>query len=144
MMGVYVMGYDPAQDVINFLKTQDVATEGTDMFAGPFRPVSAHIPANCLFVLATGGRSAERFLSGGAKIENRYPTVQVTVRWMTYTDGYKKAREVYDELNFASIGSYWNVKGQQSEPLFVGQGEDGNYRWSLNFELSIRSEVDVE
>ncbi len=137
------MSYNPAQDVFDYLEAQEVAGEESDadIFIGPLRPVSSYVPVNSLFVLATGGPPAERFLSGGAKIENRYPTVQVSVRWRTYAAGYEKARKVYDTLNFATISGYWNVTAQQSEPLFVGQDVKGNYRWSLNFALAVHSEV---
>jgi len=127
---------NPADDVKNQLNTKNVATSGTNLFVGPVRPVSQYVPANCLFVLAYGGAPGERFLSGGAKTENRYPAVQVTVRWNDFPTGYAKARAVYDALDAETISGYWNVKGLQSEPLYIGQDENGNYRWTVNFELS--------
>ena len=127
---------NPADDVKDQLNTKNVATSGTNLFVGPVRPVSQYVPANCIFVLAYGGAPGERFLSGGAKTENRYPSVQVTVRWNDFSTGYAKARAVYDALDAETISGYWNVKGLHSEPLFIGQDENGNYRWTVNFEMS--------
>ena len=126
-------------DVATYLNAEGVGVWGTDMFTGPVRPATQYVPANALFVLSGGGPAAGRYLSGGAKVENRYPGVQVTIRNVDYDAGLAKALEVHNALQAAKITGYWDVKVSASEPLFSGYNDD-TYRWSVNCILSKRME----
>jgi len=126
-------------DVTAYLNTEGVGTLGTNLFQGPVRPNSQYVPANALFVLGGGGPPAQRYLSGGAQIENRYPSVQITVRNIDYNTGKTKAEEVHNALQAAKISGYWDCKVEQSAPLYLGTVDD-NYRWTVNCTLAKRTE----
>ena len=125
-------------DITTYLQAQGVGTLGTNVFQGPIRPVSNHIPANSIFVRGSGGASAQRYLSGGARIENRHPNVQVTIRNTDHILGLAKAEEVHDALQAARISGYWDCKVEQSAPLSLGEDENNNNLWTVNCTLSKR------
>lgn len=126
-------------DVANYLNTEGLGVLGVDLFTGPVRPSSVHVATNALFVLGGAGPEASRYLSGGAKIENRYPSVQVTIRNVDYDLGLVKAIEVHNALQAATIPGYWDVNVTASAPLYVSYN-DSTYRWSVNCILSTRVE----
>ena len=88
--------------------------------------------------------------SGGynASIKHDYdlPTIQILVRGtVDPRTGYEKAMAIYDALHgFGSgafvAGGYWVVKceGIQSEPIYIGQDENGRHMYTLNFALEIK------
>jgi len=88
--------------------------------------------------------------SGGynASIKHDYdlPTIQILVRGtVDPRTGYEKALAIYDALHgFGSgafvAGGYWVVKceGIQSEPIYIGQDENGRHMYTLNFALEIK------
>jgi len=84
----------------------------------------------------------------GASIKHAYdtPTLQILVRGtVDPRTGYEKALEIYDVLHgfgggaFVS-GGHWVVKceGIQSEPVYIGQDENGRHRYSLNFAIEVK------
>ena len=88
--------------------------------------------------------------SGGynASIKHAYdsPTLQILVRGtIDPRVGYEKALEIYDALHgFGSDrfieGGHWVVKceGIQSEPVYLGQDDNGRHMYTLNFALEIK------
>ena len=126
-------------DVAAYLNTEEIGVLGNNLFTGPVRPVTQYVPANSLFVLGGGGSGAQRYLSGGAKVENRHPSVQVSIRHLDYDDGKAKALEVHNALQAAKITGYWDCKVDQSAPFYLGFQNDA-YRWSVNCTLSERKE----
>ena len=88
--------------------------------------------------------------SGGynASIKHAYdsPTLQILVRGtLDPRVGYEKALEIYDALHgFGGdrfiAGGHWVVKceGIQSEPVYIGQDENGRHMYTLNFALEIK------
>lgn len=84
----------------------------------------------------------------GASIKHAYdsPTLQILVRGtVDPRTGYEKALEIYDALHgFGGdafvAGGYWVVKceGIQSEPVYIGQDENGRHRYSLNFAIEVK------
>ena len=88
--------------------------------------------------------------SGGynASIKHDYdlPTIQILVRGtVDPRTGYEKAMAIYDALHgFGSgafvAGGYWVVKceGIQSEPIYIGQDENGRHMYTLNFVIEVK------
>ena len=88
--------------------------------------------------------------SGGynASIKHDYdlPTIQILVRGtVDPRTGYEKAMAIYDALHgFGSgafvAGGYWVVKceGIQSEPIYIGQDENGRHMYTLNFAIEVK------
>ena len=88
--------------------------------------------------------------SGGynASIKHAYdsPTLQILVRGtVDPRTGYEKALQIYDALHgFGGdrfiAGGNWVVKceGIQSEPVYLGQDENGRHMYTLNFALEIK------
>ena len=84
----------------------------------------------------------------GASIKHDYdsPTLQILVRGTVDPRvGYNKALQIYDALHGFGGGSfveggYWIVKceGIQSEPVYLGQDENGRHMYTLNFALEIK------
>jgi len=88
--------------------------------------------------------------SGGynASIKHDYdsPTIQILIRGtIDPRVGYEKALEIYDALHgFGGdrfiAGGHWVVKceGIQSEPVYLGQDDNGRHMYTLNFALEIK------
>ena len=88
--------------------------------------------------------------SGGynASIKHDYdlPTLQILIRGTQDPRvGYEKALQIYDALHgFGGdrfiVGGHWVVKceGIQSEPVYIGQDENGRHMYTLNFALEIK------
>lgn len=84
----------------------------------------------------------------GASIKHAYdsPTLQILVRGtVDPRTGYEKALQIYDALHgFGGdrfiAGGHWVVKceGIQSEPVYLGQDENGRHMYTLNFALEIK------
>ena len=88
--------------------------------------------------------------SGGynASIKHDYdlPTLQILIRGTQDPRvGYEKALQIYDALHgFGGdrfiAGGYWVVKceGIQSEPIYIGQDENGRHMYTLNFAIEVK------
>jgi len=88
--------------------------------------------------------------SGGynASIKHAYdsPTLQILVRGTVDPRvGYEKALQIYDALHgFGGdrfiAGGHWVIKceGIQSEPVYLGQDDNGRHMYTLNFALEIK------
>ena len=88
--------------------------------------------------------------SGGynASIKHDYdsPTIQILIRGtIDPRVGYEKALQIYDALHgFGGdrfiVGGHWVVKceGIQSEPVYLGQDDNGRHMYTLNFALEIK------
>mgnify|MGYP000899934440 FL=1 len=84
----------------------------------------------------------------GASIKHDYdsPTLQILVRGtVDPRTGYEKALQIYDALHgFGGdrfiVGGHWVVKceGIQSEPIYIGQDENGRHMYTLNFVIEVK------
>jgi len=122
---------NPALDIANYLENQGIGTVGANIFVSPVRPVSQYVPVNSIFVLETGGYPPQRVHSNRSEL--RYPSIQIIVRWNDFANGYTKAQAIYDVLRAPHIPGYWDVLPDQSGSIYLGQDENSNYLWSLNF-----------
>ena len=118
------------------------ATLGTDMFTGPVRPAQQPgIPALCLFVTQLGGaRAPSHTLSGGAELS--FVEIQIRVRSAAddYAGGQAFADAAYLAAHNAALTGYVSCHSQYSEPMYIGQVEQGCHGWSIVVELTKRRE----
>ena len=124
-------------DVITYIQTAEIATFGTDMFAGSY-PSTA--PGQCILVKASGGWAPSLY------VPIRHPTIQVLSRAIYSPDAEAKLREVYALFHEESakhnytIGSYYVLVSQaMQEPGDIGPDAQGRSEWSVNFLFKIMS-----
>ncbi len=124
----------PATDVATELAGAGIGlTLGTNLFMGPMRDASASVPKNAVFVKGLPGGLPQRTM--GESDEIRSPLVSVNVRWTTFDAGDTKIRQVQEALQAATISGYIDVVAQQSEPLVLGQDNEGLHMFMMIFSL---------
>ena len=124
----------PATDVATELAGAGIGlTLGTNLFMGQIRNVSASVPKNAVFVKGLPGGLPQRTM--GESDEIRSPLVSVNVRWTTFDGGDTKIRQVQEALQAATISGYIDVVAQQSEPLVLGQDNEGLHLFMMIFSL---------
>ncbi len=124
----------PATDVATELAGAGIGlTLGTNLFMGPMRDASASVPKNVVFVKGLPGGLPQRTM--GESDEIRSPLVSVNVRWTTFDAGDTKIRQVQEALQAATISGYIDVVAQQSEPLVLGQDNEGLHLFMMIFSL---------
>ena len=124
----------PATDVATHLAGASISlTLGTNLFTGPVRDVSASVPKNAVFVKGLPGGLPQRTM--GEVDEIRSPLVSVNVRWTTFDGGDTKIRQIQEALQAATISGYIDVAAQQSEPLVLGQDNEGLHMSMMIFSL---------
>lgn len=127
-------------DVATYLEDVGLGVLGESIFVGPKRPVSEHVPADAVFVNSElTARPSQRVHSGLREI--RFAPIQVRVRASHFEAGYERAMNVMDALYRVVIPGYIDTRPLQSEPIYLQQDENGNYEWSLNFEVKYETEV---
>jgi len=107
-------------------------TIGTNLFAGPVRPVSAVIPHRAIFVLAYGGPSPLDKFSG---VSIQRHSVQVMVRGNpdAFSVAQADAKACRDALHLATIAGYLRCAAIQ--PVYLGLDDTEHPLFSLNLEL---------
>lgn len=108
-------------------------TKGTNLFVSHPRDASNQIPKNAVFITGSSGPSPQRVM--GRSLEIRWPTIQVRVRWSTFSGGDTKARAIFDNLRNASISGYLDVAAINSEPDPVLQDDVGLHYWGMFFSM---------
>ena len=133
------MTHNPAKDIRDVLDadaTLDLTT-GTNLFLGPSRAVGGNIPTNAVFIFGNSGIPPIRTM--GAVAEVRRPLVNIRVRWSSFGPGDQKVRDIMNVLQASSVSTYLsNVLLTESEPLPLGQDDQGNSMWSLGCEIVYR------
>jgi hypothetical protein len=124
----------PATDVATHLAGMGISlTLGTNLFTGGIRDVRTGVPKNAVFVKGLPGGLPERTM--GEVDEIRSPLVSVNVRWTTFDGGDTKIRQIQEALQAATISGYIDVAAQQSEPLVLGQDNEGLHMFMMIFSL---------
>ncbi len=126
----------PANDIATELDGAGISlTLGTNLFTGPFREVSAitGVPKDSVFVKGLPGGIPERTM--GQSDEIRSPLVSVQVRNTSFNSGDTKVRDIQETLTAVVISGYLDIATQQSEPLYIGQDNEGLHMWSMIYSL---------
>ncbi len=107
-------------------------TLGTNLFHGPIRPGSTL----AVFCLLDGGPSPIACLGTEQRAER--PNVQIHVRGEKgeYSDGLDVAESVRDAVHYAPLSGYIDVRVIESAPIYLGEEDDGQPRWSMNVDLT--------
>jgi hypothetical protein len=126
-------------DMLTYLSSQGLGTEGTDLFAGLMPAAPDHVTT----VYETGGRSPAHAMHGSpGQATVTYPHIQVVVRGAT--DSYEIARAVaqkafllIDGLPHRQIGTTCYLWGEslQGEPFLLGRDEQNRPLVACNFEI---------
>ncbi len=133
------MTHNPAKDVRDLLDSDATLglTTGTNLFLGTQRAVGGNIPVDAVFIHGNSGIPPLR--SMGEVAEVRRPLVNIRVRWSSFGPGDQKIRDIMNVLQASSVTTYLsNVLLTESEPLPLGQDEQGNSMWSLGCEIVYR------
>ncbi len=124
----------PANDVATELDGAGISlTLGTNLFTGPLREVSASVPRDAIFIKGLPGGLPERTM--GQVDEIRSPLVSVQVRNTSFNGGDTKVRDIQETLTGVVIAGYLDIATQQSEPLYIGQDNEGLHLWSMIYSL---------
>ncbi len=115
-------------------------TLGTNVFAGPVRPVDSDIPHEAIFCNAATGVSPTRLMRN---VEVRTATVQIRVRGNpgTFEATETLARTVWEKTkNMTTIDAtldadYMAVLALDSEPNNLGQDDQEHWEFSVNVEM---------
>lgn len=110
-------------------------TEGTNLFRGKMRAVGGGIPTKAVFVLATGGPAPETYANSSTKFF--FSAVQIMIRSdeRDFQSGQADARAIRNALHHVDLAGYITVNAQESEPLYLGEADEGYHLWSVNLEL---------
>ncbi len=133
------MTHIPARAVTTILDG-DVAlglTLNTDLFCSTQRAAGAQVPVDAVFVFGNSGIPPLR--SMGEVAEIRRALVTIRVRWSTFGAGDVKVRGIMNLLQAEPAATYLSkVLLTESEPLPLGQDDQGNHLWSLGCEIVYR------
>ena len=107
-------------------------TLGTNLFAGPVRPVSTVIPHRAIFVLTYGGPAPLDKFSG---VSIQRHSVQVMLRGNAdaFSVAQADAKACRDALHLATIAGYMRCAAIQ--PAYLGLDDTEHPLFSLNLEL---------
>lgn len=124
----------PPTDVATELDGAGISlTLGTNLFTGPMREVSADVPKNSVFIKGLPGGFPERTM--GEPNEVREPLISIQVRNTSYNGGDTKVRQIQEALQAVTISGYLDIAARQSEPLWLGQDNEGLHKWSMIYSL---------
>jgi hypothetical protein len=91
------------------------------------------------FVILDGGILPQSFIGESRVV--RFASVQTMVRAdrHDYDGGLDDARELHDTIKYAALTDYIDVRVDESEPLYLGEDEDGQSEWSIRATLWFES-----
>lgn len=122
-------------NLAEYLEDQGIGTQGTDLFIGKMPEVN-----NCVLLDQTGGIEPDKYLP----IEK--PTIQVTVRNTSYTNGLDKLKTIYDLLHQKKDSLVLEIGGVDvmivnalNEPSHIGEDENSRHLWTCTFIFALRS-----
>ena len=129
----------PVEDLQDYINANEAAlTTADNLFIGPVEPTSSLFPAECVFLLPTGGISPQGFV--GMDTYVWFNDIQIRIRWTKkrFWDGYTLARRLRALLHYAPIADTISVLVRESEPNYIGEDDEGNPEWSLNVTMEKR------
>lgn len=128
------MSKNVPNDLGTFLASAGLGlTLGTNIFIGPVRDSMGNIPNDSVFLIGGAGSRPERTM--GEVSEIKRAIVHVRVRSRTFNTGYTLARGIKDAVQGSSITDYIDSYGTDSEPLVLGQDNEGRYMFNLGIAM---------
>ena len=117
-------------------------TLGTNVVHGPVRP-ARDFPARAAFCFPSGGPAPDAILND-AQTKIRNAAVIIRIRESknntdpgAFESGLSLARSVRDTIHYAALTGYIDVRVNESEPIYLGEDEDGHPEFQLNVSLNI-------
>ena len=133
------MGLKPEETLATYVATNVAAlTLGTNCFYGPVTPD----PSKGVWIFPTGGTPVTRFL--GETENEKHTMIQVRTRSdkQDFDGGLVLARSVSDviigAIHDATFAAYLDLFVLQSDPLYLGQDDQGLPEWSQNVEAHFK------
>ena len=102
---------------------------GTYLF-GPEVAYGPNVERNAVFVMPGGGASPRRNMG---EDEIARGIVNVRIRWMSFPQGDALANQIILALQNEKVAGLLYVEPTESEPDYVGIGEQGIHMWTLGF-----------
>lgn len=107
-------------------------TLGTNLFAGPVRPVSTVIPHRAIFVLTYGGPAPlDKF--SGVSIQRHSVQVMIRSNADAFSVAQADAKACRDALHLGTVTGYMRCAALQ--PVYLGLDDNEHPLFSLNLEL---------
>lgn len=107
-------------------------TLGTNLFAGPVRPVSGVIPHRAIFVLTYGGPAPlDKF--SGVSIQRHSVQVMIRSNADAFSVAQADAKACRDALHLGTVTGYMRCAALQ--PVYLGLDDNEHPLFSLNLEL---------
>lgn len=128
----------PSFDIKDMLESESTLglVYTTNLFIGKETP---H-PKNAVFILDTPGFPPELTLDGNSKYD--YPSVQIKVRNIVYTDAMNLANDIKDQLHGRAgeswNGSFYSVITCTGDPALLAWEDNGVAIIVINFNLQRR------
>lgn len=121
----------PDHDLADHLRGElgDLAL-GKNLFIGPVRPVSDHVPARAVFVMASGGPSPEAMLEP-AYLRSASLDIRIRGESGNYMEGSDLAIDVRDAVHYAEITNYIDIRCIDAHPTYIGEDDSGHPEWTL-------------
>lgn len=125
------------RDFTLWIESLTSLTAGQDLYAGSVQAwdnVAGGIPRNAVFVTASGG-IVSRPIKGGP--DERRPSLTIQVRNTDFVTGQTIAREIFDAVDQnppvmpTSLVDYCDARCLNSQPVYIGRGDDGPHEWSI-------------
>ena len=138
------MGKAPEEDLVTVIAAGvGWLTTGTNLFAGPVRPVDkTHIPGRAVFVFPSGGIRPEAFLGETEAMRRSGIMIRTRGNHSSTANAYKTAlsdaRAVRDVVHYASLSGYFDVRAEQSEPIYIGEDDAGHPEFSINLTVQFK------
>lgn len=130
---------DPGLDVATALASAVGAlTLGTNCFASKVRPPGDGIPSKCVFCWASGGPAPDAYIDGGGGANHYYPQVRIRVRSDVndFSGGVTFSQTIRDAAHELDVSGYYDARIQESEPIYIGEDDEGHHEWSMTLELN--------
>lgn len=119
-------------------------TKGDNLLMGPVRPAATGEPTLACFVLKSGGRPIEPYAGGDTVSDDEFVSVQIRLRGdrKKFGDGQTLAKQILDAVHKSNPTDCLpdSTLAIQAEPIYIGEDEQGNPEWSMNFE-TVRSDA---
>lgn len=133
------MASEPGKDLaIHIGATVGSLAYGSSVFWSEVVPPSDFVPVEAVFCLDDSGPPTAPYLgAGGVGMRFYRVIVRVRAKKDEYNNGLALAREVFEALQYASIGSYVNIESEGTGPGYIGPDAEGSPEWVINVRMEI-------
>lgn len=136
------MSFNPASAIATVIDTAiGTLTINTNLFTTEQREPGFEIPQLAVFCLQNGGDTPESYCNGSDPTGVRLykPAVLIRVRCAphAFATGQALARSIRAAIHELPPSGYIACIVRESEPVFIGEEDNGSFTWQLNADLMI-------